>query len=456
MSATGAPTSKGFRAWVITFMVFVRQYVAVTTLDAIQLAASSPTLVSADWLTASPGTRDQSRIVFDLLVGCGARGLPADLLLSFPPVIVKGALGVAALAFISRQVLVVTDEGAAVLQAWFSQPPPVTKKWMLGPALVQWSRTLEQLESCQCGPSSVAKRLSLFHLVSKIPELVPEIAALRVAAGAPGIDVDKLVDLVRAKGEAFTSENQTQVAVANMCFAGVADEVEIDESKVACPFWKRGTCRWGARCKWHHEGPAGIATVAKRHSAREKKTNKKSGAHDLSTAADLKAMLLELLSGIATDLDCTVRSLLTKICGRWQSQRKVKESSLVSFSGFSRKSNNQSHDLIADGRTEKSVSLVSVSQVLEKPRASLVVSSDVKAKDLYRCLKQQQPTDAFVTLVFFVRNEGRRLFSQRGSSAERHWCAEQISGEHDAGCGARTHSSRSVQGSPNTISKTNN
>ena len=63
-------------------------------------------------------------------------------------------------------------------------------------------------------------------------------------------------------------------------------------------------------------------------------------------------------------------------------------------------------------------------------------------------LWQQQPT------VFFVRNEGRRLFSQRDSSAERHWCAEQVSGEHDAGCGARTHSSRSARGSPNTISTT--
>ena len=124
------------------------------------------------------------------------------------------------------------------------------------------------------------------------------------------------------------------------------------------------------------------STVAKRHSAREKKTNTKSNAHDLCTAADLKAMLLELLSGIATDLDCTVRSrrLLTKICDRWQSQRKVKKSSLVSFSAFSRNGNNRSRGLIADGRREKSVSPVSVSQILEKPRASRVVPSDAEAR----------------------------------------------------------------------------
>ena len=87
-----------------------------------------------------------------------------------------GALGVAAIAFMSRMVLIVIDEGAVVLQAWFSQPPPVTKKWMLGPALVHWLRTREQLVDCECAPSEVACRLSLFHLVSKIPELIPEIA----------------------------------------------------------------------------------------------------------------------------------------------------------------------------------------------------------------------------------------------------------------------------------------
>ena len=115
----------------------------------------------------------QGRIAFDALVGCGTSGLPAELLLSFSPDILTGALGVAAIAFISRMVLVVTDEGAAVLQAWFNQLPPVTKKWMLGPGLVQWSRTLEQLVACACVPSLVAQRLPLYHLVSKIPELVP-------------------------------------------------------------------------------------------------------------------------------------------------------------------------------------------------------------------------------------------------------------------------------------------
>jgi hypothetical protein len=42
-----------------------------------------------------------------------------------------------------------------------------------------------------------------------IPELIPELAALRVACkGAAGVVIKDLIDLVRKKGEAFNSEKQ--------------------------------------------------------------------------------------------------------------------------------------------------------------------------------------------------------------------------------------------------------
>ena len=60
-----------------------------------------------------------------------------------------------------------------------------------------------------------------------------------------------------------------------------------------------------------------------------------------------------------------------------------------------------------------------------------------------------QLTDVFVSILFFVRNEGRRQgYSQYDSSAERLWCGQYVSDDHDAGCGARTHYSRSARGSP--------
>jgi hypothetical protein len=114
-----------------------------------------------------------------------------------------------------------------------------------------------------------------------------------------------------------------------MCFAGVADAVDDrgNESAIACRFWKHGTCRWGDKCKWKHEGPAGVAAVAKRQGPRGKGTTKKTGK---SMAHELKAMLLELLSGIATKIDCTVFSLLTKICGRVQTRQKTQLSPQIS------------------------------------------------------------------------------------------------------------------------------
>ena len=318
LTATGAPASKGFRAWVIKFIVHLHLLVLPSTIEAVRRAGQDPLNLGAEWLVSN----EQGRIVFDALVGCGPSGLPSDLLLSFSPDILTGALGVAAIAFISRMVLVVTDEGAAVLQAWFNQPPPVTKKWMLGPGLVQWSRTLEQLVACDCAPSLVAQRLSLYHLVSKVPELVPELAALRVACKDPaGVAIEDVVDLVRRKGEAFNSEKQTQQAVATMCFAGVAEEDSAGGSTKVCPWWKKGTCRWGPRCKWIHEGPAGVAAVARSRKAPVGKEKSPVGSKKSSVNADLKAMLLELLAGLATSLNCPVRRLLTKICGRLQTPR---------------------------------------------------------------------------------------------------------------------------------------
>ena len=80
-------------------------------------------------------------------------------------------------------------------------------------------------------------------------------------------------------------------------------------------------CRWGPRCKWIHEGPAGVAAVARSRKAPVGKGKSPVGSKKSSVNADLKAMLLELLAGLATNLNCSVRRLLTKICGRLQTPR---------------------------------------------------------------------------------------------------------------------------------------
>ena len=81
-TATGAPASKGFRAWAIKFIVHLHLLVHPSTIDAERQAGQDPLNLGAEWLVSN----EQGRIVFDALVSCGPSGLPSDLLLSFSPV----------------------------------------------------------------------------------------------------------------------------------------------------------------------------------------------------------------------------------------------------------------------------------------------------------------------------------------------------------------------------------
>ena len=63
----------------------------------------------------------------------------------------------------------------------------------------------------------------------------------------------------------------------------------------------------------------------------------------------------------------------------------------------------------------------------------------LQATATYRCIREHS------ILRSRRRTQG---YSQYDSSAERLWCGQQVSDDHDTGCGARTHSSRSARGSP--------
>ena len=69
----------------------------------------------------------------------------------------------------------------------------------------------------------------------------------------------------------------------------------------------------------------------------------------------------------------------------------------------------------------------------------------LQATATYRCIREHS------ILRSRRRTQG---YSRYDSSAERLWCGQQVSDDHDTGCGAQTHSSRSAWGSPNTISTT--
>jgi hypothetical protein len=59
LTATGAPASKGFRAWVIKFIVHLHLLVLPSTIDAVRRAGQDPLNLGAEWLVSS----EQGRIV---------------------------------------------------------------------------------------------------------------------------------------------------------------------------------------------------------------------------------------------------------------------------------------------------------------------------------------------------------------------------------------------------------
>ena len=61
--------------------------------------------------------------------------------------------------------------------------------------------------------------------------------------------------------------------------------------------------------------------MARSRKAPVEKKRSPVGSKKSSVNADLRAMLLALLAGFATSLNCPVRRLLTKICGRLQTPR---------------------------------------------------------------------------------------------------------------------------------------
>ena len=157
LTATGAPASKGFRAWVIKFIVHLHLLVLPSTIDAVRQAGQDPLNLGAEWLVSS----EQGRIVFDALVSCGPSGLPSDLLLSFSPDILTGALGVAALLsspgwFLSSQTratrccrlgstsLRLSRRSGCSVRAWFNGVEPLNNLLLV---IVRrpWS-----LSACRC------------------------------------------------------------------------------------------------------------------------------------------------------------------------------------------------------------------------------------------------------------------------------------------------------------------
>ena len=87
------------------------------------------------------------KALWDVLI---EKGLPAQIMLSFPPAVREGEQGLRAWTHLFRRVVAVTDQSVGALQAYLDSPPVVTRKGMFGQAIVDLLNVFDQLGDAGC------------------------------------------------------------------------------------------------------------------------------------------------------------------------------------------------------------------------------------------------------------------------------------------------------------------
>ena len=201
-------------------------------------------------------------------------GLPDDILLGIPSVVIAAKDGEAAVRHIGRVVMTSSDQSIAVLSAWYNDPTPVTKPSAVSDALNEWIRVGEQLTAEGASPTPVQRRISLAALFGRIPDISRAFDALQAVVDV--MDVDDMIKQVRRIGDRNTSLASQKRAIAMMSAAASdsSGDVSGEEARRGrkaramaaagkrqktgrCKFWDSGHCKFGDRCRFHHVGEAG-------------------------------------------------------------------------------------------------------------------------------------------------------------------------------------------------------
>ena len=121
-TASGVPTARAWRAFVLTFVVVLRVIgVPMPVPDAICVAGLRPGDPAMMEITS-----DVSGMVWDALLSVEG-GLPDDILLSIPESVLLDRDGEAAIRHIGARVLTTSDQSVAAPSSWYNDPTPLVK-----------------------------------------------------------------------------------------------------------------------------------------------------------------------------------------------------------------------------------------------------------------------------------------------------------------------------------------
>ena len=114
-------------------------------------------------------------------------------------------------------------------------------------------------------------------MCDKLAELTPVFSALEVVY-PDGIPVQTLVDTIRSKAEGYSSNREALTEQASLAAeVGMVADTEQPSGRgqqrkrpyrtKPCYRWEAGTCSFGDKCRFRHDGPAGSKTQAPRQQA---------------------------------------------------------------------------------------------------------------------------------------------------------------------------------------------
>jgi len=252
----GLPSARDLKAWMPSVVdVLERRGIDVRELTDMQRDPRSE--LDPGW--DHGGVTD--RELWSVLLRCGKRGLPAEIMMSLPASVREGRQGLRAFQHLFRRVLLVSDESLGALQAWFDAPPVVRRRGDLLPALNNWKNVVEELERAGCLPWPPAQRQSLVKMTAALEDAKAIVFALKAANKLEVVD---LCGGLERLGVEFSSQQQQYKALGVFVDSEQSRKGQQQKQQPTgrCKFFDAGRCTWGDRCRFKHVEGAGSVTTA--------------------------------------------------------------------------------------------------------------------------------------------------------------------------------------------------
>ena len=266
LGVTNYPTASAFRLYKPKLTAHMRHYVSGGYMRRMLAVLKNP----KDLLQAGhdPNGAD-NRALFNELFNSGD-GMPDALQEQLPVGAVEQGHGLEVLQWISARVEAPSDQAAAKVSEWLTEPPVVSeaKRWMLSSVLAQWRTQLKRAADLGAALSAVQQRLSLQKVIARLPEALREWSTEKSKARPAAPAVGDLLVMLDELAEQYVSEKEAQVESnrLTMLLAGdtgsPAEDTRRDngkkkKSKAPCWAWARGKCSRGEACRFTHYGEAG-------------------------------------------------------------------------------------------------------------------------------------------------------------------------------------------------------